>query len=82
MKALAVDKCGKARWEATGHGGPRKLSGGARSAKGGSGPIIAVRACSACAGDYEDPDHTAWTADVIDGDEPEDARRDREWISC
>lgn len=29
-----------------------------------------MRACSACAGDYEDPDWTAWTADPDeDGDE-------------
>jgi hypothetical protein len=29
-----------------------------------------LRACSACAGDYEDPDRTAWTPD----DEEEDLR--------
>jgi hypothetical protein len=30
-----------------------------------------VRACSACAGDYEDPDRTAWPPDLEedDGDE-------------
>jgi hypothetical protein len=28
-----------------------------------------LRACSACAGDYEDPDRTAWTPD----DEAEDS---------
>jgi len=30
-----------------------------------------LRACSACAGDYEDPDRTAWTTDPEedDGDE-------------
>jgi len=28
-----------------------------------------MSACSACAGDYEDPDHTAW---VTDGGEAED----------
>jgi hypothetical protein len=26
--------------------------------------LHALRACSACAGDYEDPDRTAWTWDV------------------
>jgi len=30
-----------------------------------------MRACSACAGDYEDPDRTAWTPD-----EPDDEGRD------
>jgi hypothetical protein len=28
----------------------------------------AVSACSACAGDYEDPDRTAWTPDADDDD--------------
>lgn len=32
---------------------------------------IEMRACSACAGDYEDPDRTAWTPD-----EAEDEERD------
>lgn len=27
---------------------------------------LAVSMCSACAGDYEDPDRTAWSADVED----------------
>jgi hypothetical protein len=26
-------------------------------------PLGNLRACSACAGDYEDPDRTAWPAD-------------------
>jgi len=29
----------------------------------------AMRACSACAGDYEDPDRTAWRPDESDDDE-------------
>jgi len=28
-----------------------------------------MRACSACAGDYEDPDRTAWASD--DAEDPE-----------
>ncbi len=32
----------------------------------GSGEAAEVRACSACAGDYEDPDRTAWTPDNTD----------------
>src|SRR5439155_1167148 len=35
----------------------------------GAGVTGAMRACSACAGDYEDPDRTAWTPD--DAAEPE-----------
>ncbi len=30
-----------------------------------------LRACSACAGDYEDPDRTAWNADVEEDDDLE-----------
>ncbi len=28
-----------------------------------------MRACSACAGDYEDPDRTAWTPDDAENDD-------------
>ncbi len=35
----------------------------------GSGAPAEVRACSACAGDYEDPDRTAWTPDESEDDE-------------
>ena len=34
----------------------------------------AIRACSACAGDYEDPDRTAWTSGDSDGDEDKDTQ--------
>jgi hypothetical protein len=33
-----------------------------------------MRACSACAGDYEDPDRTAWTPDDAEDEEREGAR--------
>ena len=39
----------------------------------GAGRANEMRACSACAGDYEDPDRTAWTAD-----ESDEAERDYE----
>ena len=32
-----------------------------------------MRACSACAGDYEDPDRTAWAPEDTDGQEREEA---------
>ena len=35
-----------------------------------------MRACSACAGDYEDPDRTAWTPDDAEVEERDSARRD------
>jgi len=34
-----------------------------------------MRACSACAGDYEDPDRTAWVADEAEDEEREAAGR-------
>jgi hypothetical protein len=37
-----------------------------------AGPLQALRACSACAGDYEDPDRTVWTPGVEDTDEVEE----------
>jgi len=43
-----------------------------RAEKGGD-EVAGMRACSACAGDYEDPDRTAWTPDGADGEEREEA---------
>ena len=37
-----------------------------------------ICACSACAGDYEDPDRTAWAADEPDEDEQNLEQRGRE----
>jgi hypothetical protein len=34
-----------------------------------------MRACSACAGDYEDPDRTAWAPDGAEDPELDDAPR-------
>ena len=34
-----------------------------------------MRACSACAGDYEDPDRTAWTPNDVDDEERSPAPR-------
>ena len=47
--------------------GPNSLRGGADS--GTLRRRALMSACSACAGDYEDPDHTAWGSD---GGEVED----------
>jgi hypothetical protein len=33
----------------------------------------AMRACSACAGDYEDPDRTAWSDDKVADESVDDA---------
>jgi hypothetical protein len=34
-----------------------------------------MRACSACAGDYEDPDRTVWTPDDAEDEDRDDAPR-------
>jgi hypothetical protein len=63
-----VEKCEKRReqdWRAADRSGLRRevysINGVATTRE--------MRACSACAGDYEDPDRTAWTPD--DGEEEE-----------
>lgn len=42
-------------------------------AEKGRGEAARMRACSACAGDYEDPDRTAWTPDDADDERCEEA---------
>ncbi len=37
--------------------------------------LTVLRACSACAGDYEDPDRTVWTPDDGEDGERESAPR-------
>lgn len=32
-------------------------------------------ACSACAGDYQDPDHTAWTDEIDEAGETDEAEQ-------
>jgi hypothetical protein len=41
----------------------------------GAGEMPAVRACSACAGDYEDPERTAWSPDDSDSEERAEGRQ-------
>lgn len=38
----------------------------------GEGAAKEFRACSACAGDYEDPDRTAWTQDDAEDEDRDD----------
>lgn len=40
--------------------------------------LATIRACSACAGDYEDPDRTAWTPDNPDAGEEDEPPATRE----
>jgi hypothetical protein len=64
-----VEKCGKV-WRRENETAARDERLGEVYSMSGSG-AKELRACSACAGDYEDPDRTAWTPD-----EPDDEGRD------
>ena len=67
-----MDKCGKVRQQWGWNGASQKWPD--RIPANRLRPLVAMmRACSACAGDYEDPDRTAWTADV-----PAEAEQDDE----
>ena len=70
--ATSVENCGKLRQP------DLRLWGAAQvySQVFGEGRVCtprAARACSACAGDYEDPDRTAWTPGESDDDEGKSA---------
>ena len=62
-----MEKCEKRfGWKSkqAGAGPAAALSGEARAEY--HAPALSM--CSACAGDYEDPDRTAWTPDEAEGD--------------
>ena len=66
-----MDNCGKTQSqkdETAAHVGAERDIRGLRPA----GAMAGLRACSACAGDYEDPDGRAWAPDESDGDECKD----------
>lgn len=67
-----MDICGKLRLRGRESFVPMRATGEPHPTERG-GAIAAVRACSACAGDYEDPDRTAWTPDDADASECADA---------
>ncbi len=50
----------------------RLSPGGGETNEAGIG-LTVLSACSACAGDYEDPDRTAWTPDDSEDEERESA---------
>ena len=63
-----MDNCGKPQskeQEVAGLGGADREIRGPRP----DGVTAGLRACSACAGDYEDPDGGAWAPDESGGDE-------------
>ena len=55
-----MEKCGKTWRQRKGTAASQRGPDGAPSSAECS-PAPMMRACSACAGDYEDPDRTAWT---------------------
>lgn len=63
QRVLAVENCGKLPLREMAQGDPEG------SCEAAQGAIAAVRACSACAGDYEDPDRTTWAAEEDDQEE-------------
>ena len=63
----AVNKCGKLRRQTDAAAAPSGARYKAQGTEHG-GAMAGVRACSACAGDYEDPDRTAWTPDEAGGE--------------
>jgi hypothetical protein len=71
--SIDVENCGNVRRQGEGIS-----AAWARTARpclsDAGGEMPALRACSACAGDYEDPERTAWSPDDPD-DEERDERR-------
>jgi hypothetical protein len=67
-----VEKCGNVGRQFVAIGAVGRSGAGFCQANSGGG-IPALRACSACAGDYEDPDRTAWPTDMEIDETCEDA---------
>jgi hypothetical protein len=57
-----VEKCEKL-WPRNGRAVQRNAVPGEVYSISEAGAAMEMRACSACAGDYEDPDRTVWTPD-------------------
>jgi len=67
-----VENCAK-RWRQEHESADWQEVQGAVYSINGDGGTNEMRACSACAGDYEDPDRTAWTLDDGEDEERADA---------
>jgi hypothetical protein len=68
-----VEKCGKTWQQGATLAAPKRPNRGARLVDGGCAAITSLHACSACAGDYEDPDRTAGEPDEEEARAREDA---------
>jgi hypothetical protein len=71
MGRLLVEMCEKLR-RLDGQAMQRNVPQGEVYRINGAAATVEMRACSACGGDYEDPDRTAWAPD----DEEEEERND------
>ena len=67
-----MEKCGKVLRQKRQSAARRDVRGEVYS-ETIAGEKVEMRACSACAGDYEDPDRTAWTPDDTEDPEFDDA---------
>ena len=68
-----MEKCGNVGRQFVAFGAVGRSGAGFCQANGGGWGIAALHACSACSGDYEDPERTAWPADEEAEDERENA---------
>ena len=69
-----MEKCGKA-WRREPAGEARHKTLFATHSSAGAGAACGMRACSACPGDYENPERTAWAADEPEEDESDGVER-------
>jgi hypothetical protein len=72
-----VENCGKREREHLRTGSNARALFGAVSKERSVPLSIEMRACSACAGDYEDPDRTAWPTDEEKSDAGQTEDEDR-----
>ncbi len=69
---VTVEKCGKA-WHPAGRTADHRTEQSEVYSKNKARGTNVMRACSACAGDYEDPDRTAWIPGDAEDEERDDA---------
>lgn len=76
-----MENCGKLRWQKPSLGCRETPRDATRERRARSG-VAAIRACSACAGDYEDPDRTAWAPEESGEEEEEKVPEIRDEFSA
>ncbi len=69
-----MEKCGKLWREQRQAADGNEVQGAVYLINGADATIV-MGACSACAGDYEDPDRTAWAADDAEDEERDGTTR-------